>query len=317
MTTTLSKLCISRSALTRANFSSPFSQKNIQECRCGTQNCRGVLGPKPKKPVEDRSMTSAIIAGTKRKFQDIMGSMAHRGMSEDKQMSPKKRKLYANAATTKAKNAGVQSTVARERAERDAAEHSRQIASRQTRALKRSTPITNSRRQNSKNLRNNLPTIKSTRTTTVSFQRKVPKSGALKAVKQPSRFRVISRNTKAALGSSKKSEAHDRPSTPPRSSHALQSGSDEDNSPNITPASLRSASKKLRPSFEAKPSSKGKNRTEKNRPLRTYATGGSRMHQRTVKSASEDPSQTDVETGNSVETAQSKSRNSSVRCVKL
>ena len=26
----------------------PFSQKNVQECRCGTKNCRGVLGPKAK-----------------------------------------------------------------------------------------------------------------------------------------------------------------------------------------------------------------------------------------------------------------------------
>src|SRR5262245_51613505 len=31
-------------------WNSPFSSKNIQECCCGTESCRGVLGPKPKKP---------------------------------------------------------------------------------------------------------------------------------------------------------------------------------------------------------------------------------------------------------------------------
>jgi palmitoyltransferase ZDHHC9/14/18 len=216
-----------------------------------------------------------------------MGSVKQRALSEDTQMSPKKRKLYAgNAAITKAKNAGVQSEAARERAEREAAEHSRQIASRQTRALKRSTPITNSRRQNPKHLRNHLPSIKSTRTTTVSFQRKVQKAGALKAVKQPSRSRIISRKTKMAPSGSRVSQIHDRPITPSRSSHTLQSGSDEDASPNITPASLRSASKKLRPNAEAKSDPKGNDRTEENRALRTYATGGSRMQQCAVKSAS-------------------------------
>jgi palmitoyltransferase ZDHHC9/14/18 len=48
-----------------------------------------------------------------------------------------------NAATTKVRNADVKSEAAREQAERDAAEHSRQIASRQTRALKASCSSTN------------------------------------------------------------------------------------------------------------------------------------------------------------------------------
>lgn len=26
----------------------PFSAKNVQKCLCGSPNCRGVLGPKPK-----------------------------------------------------------------------------------------------------------------------------------------------------------------------------------------------------------------------------------------------------------------------------
>ena len=54
------------------NFT-PFSIKNIQECRCGSDNCRGVLGPKPKeaKERELRDALNPIAGGKKRKLQQI------------------------------------------------------------------------------------------------------------------------------------------------------------------------------------------------------------------------------------------------------
>lgn len=54
------------------NFN-PFSMKNIQECRCGSDNCRGVLGPKPKeaKEKELREAVNAIATGGKRKIQQL------------------------------------------------------------------------------------------------------------------------------------------------------------------------------------------------------------------------------------------------------
>ena len=146
-----------------------------------------------------------------------------RAKPEDNHTSPKKRKLHTgNTITTKAKNTGVESEMARERAGRMAAEHSRQIASRETRALKRSTPA-GSRAP----LRRKVPLTRSTRITKVSFQPKKSKEGALKSIKQG--LRGGSRPTSYLL---------DRPRTP------IQTESDEDCSPNITPASLRSASRK-------------------------------------------------------------------------
>lgn len=213
---------------------SPFSQKNIQECRCSTESCRGVLGPKPKKPtVEDRSITSAILAGTKRKFNDIVDSV--RTKSECQSL-PKKRKLHTgSSANTKAKNVSVATTAARERAEREAAEHSRQVASRQTRALKRSS-ITSSRRSQNSQLRNRL--------TTVTFQRKVPKVGALKAVRhQPAHLRPSLRTGMSKQSGNSSSRRLGEPSTPTRSSQKDPLEWEEDLSPNITPASLRSASR--------------------------------------------------------------------------
>ena len=54
----------------------PFSQKNVQVCRCGAKNCRGVLGPKAKeekKPKDDASVSANMssLAGAKRKLAQI------------------------------------------------------------------------------------------------------------------------------------------------------------------------------------------------------------------------------------------------------
>ena len=47
----------------------PFSAKNVQECRCGAEGCRGVLGPKPK---EMKEALRPIATGGKRKLQQVM-----------------------------------------------------------------------------------------------------------------------------------------------------------------------------------------------------------------------------------------------------
>ena len=47
----------------------PFSAKNVQECRCGAEGCRGVLGPKPK---EIKEALKPIATGGKRKLQQVM-----------------------------------------------------------------------------------------------------------------------------------------------------------------------------------------------------------------------------------------------------
>ncbi|PSN70373.1 SET domain-containing protein, partial [Corynespora cassiicola Philippines] len=106
----------------------PFSQKNIQECRCGTKSCRGVLGPKPKKPLhEEKSVMSSVFSGAKRKLQEVFGS---RKASESAPNSPKKRKLgLDNSVSTKVQNAMARKSAEREKAAKNAAEHAAQIAS--------------------------------------------------------------------------------------------------------------------------------------------------------------------------------------------
>ncbi|KAH7405785.1 hypothetical protein DE146DRAFT_609129 [Phaeosphaeria sp. MPI-PUGE-AT-0046c] len=252
----------------------PFSQKNIQQCRCGTESCRGVLGPKPKKPVEDRSLASTIIAGTKRKLQDLMGSVRPKS---EAQRSPKKRKiLTGTSVTTKVQNASIQSEAARERADREAAEHSRQIASRLNRALKRSTPSTTSRRgQNKRSL-----IVKSTRTATVRMP------GALKVVKHTARARALAGITKkAAPQTFKRTNSRNAPSTPRKSFRDVQPESEDDDSPNITPASLRSATRK---SGLNSPAVSG-------RLTKVGNKATSRIQQRASKLMAEDPDEMDLD----------------------
>lgn len=64
----------------------PFSAKNVQECRCGAENCRGVLGPKPK---EIKEALKPIIGSKKRKIQEIGEEVVHQAV----EVITKKRKI--------------------------------------------------------------------------------------------------------------------------------------------------------------------------------------------------------------------------------
>jgi palmitoyltransferase ZDHHC9/14/18 len=244
MTTILSELHSTAYALNQSDPFSPFSQKNIQECRCGTESCRGVLGPKPKKPIEEKSVASALISGTKRKLQDLLGP--GRAKSESSQSSPKKRKMLSGEPiTVKNRNTSLKSGSARDGAERDATELSRQIASREDRALKRSTSQTAGKpARSTKAQAAKTSAVRVTRHTTVNFQRRVPRPGAMKMVKMSSSIHSDLRRSKPTLNK-KGLRSCQRPRTPMREADTAVSDSEESASPNITPASLRSASRKL------------------------------------------------------------------------
>jgi histone-lysine N-methyltransferase ASH1L len=85
----------------------PFSAKNVQACRCGSDNCRGVLGPKPKdqKPVKE-TIKDAIKATKKlgkRKLLEVFGV----GNEDESDLapSPKKRKIKVSTTLKRSKSA--------------------------------------------------------------------------------------------------------------------------------------------------------------------------------------------------------------------
>ena len=240
MTTTLSTFINHRN--NKANLYSPFSTKNIQECHCGTRSCRGVLGPKPKKPppppVDESflSTSAQIIAGTKRKLAEMFGK--NRG-SESAPSSPRKR-FMANSAMTKAKNARAKTEAEREKAEREATALAAQIASRENRAMKRGVPTTSKRRKGK-------GVVTSSRQATYNIrggkvQHKVTRAGVLK---KPTA--LLRRKATLAKDKATKVKNVKKGVPPPKPTRKIQRSAtpeaSEDESPNITPASLRSANK--------------------------------------------------------------------------
>jgi [histone H3]-lysine4 N-trimethyltransferase ASH1L len=78
----------------------PFSQKNVQECRCGEPGCRGVLGPRPKK--EDRRSEELEDEpkkekGLKRKMADVLDEVV--GKVTKKQKTETRVQIKARSRT--------------------------------------------------------------------------------------------------------------------------------------------------------------------------------------------------------------------------
>ena len=90
------------------NFlTSPYSNKNVQQCRCGAPNCRGILGPRPKDKDQRAKAdgTSGIQkstkgAGTKRK-RPATGSNTKTQAKKRKLLTPKTIKAGVRKAVTK------------------------------------------------------------------------------------------------------------------------------------------------------------------------------------------------------------------------
>lgn len=95
------------------NTISPYSSKNVQQCRCGAENCRGILGPRPKdkdqrpKIVEEKKVVkkNKKMTGTKRKLAVDDESTNARGGKKRKMITPKSIKASVKKAMTKATTA--------------------------------------------------------------------------------------------------------------------------------------------------------------------------------------------------------------------
>lgn len=73
----------------------PFSAKNVQKCLCGSANCRGVLGPKPKEQKQPKAAKGSLaetvkkgVNAGKRKFKDAIGEK-----DDNEGSAAKKRKI--------------------------------------------------------------------------------------------------------------------------------------------------------------------------------------------------------------------------------
>ena len=87
----------------------PYSQKNVQECRCGSEKCRGVLGPrskeekKQKSPEVDTSKGRGKLAGAKRKIAQAIEETTTRITKKVKVTATPKAKVYSRKSASPVK----------------------------------------------------------------------------------------------------------------------------------------------------------------------------------------------------------------------
>lgn len=79
----------------------PYSQKNVQECRCGAKNCRGYLGPKSKETKkqgseekQEEKRPESRLAGAKRKIAEVLDESTSR-LNKRKKVSVIEAKVYS------------------------------------------------------------------------------------------------------------------------------------------------------------------------------------------------------------------------------
>ncbi|KAJ5233658.1 uncharacterized protein N7469_005424 [Penicillium citrinum] len=98
----------------------PYSNKNVQQCRCGSENCRGILGPRPKdkeqrlKAIDEKSKNAASSnktkkTGTKRKLSQTTEVSSSPGKKR-KLLKPKSIKASVKKVITKATSARGKAT---------------------------------------------------------------------------------------------------------------------------------------------------------------------------------------------------------------
>ncbi|KAJ5377725.1 uncharacterized protein N7496_005134 [Penicillium cataractarum] len=93
----------------------PYSNKNVQQCRCGSDNCRGILGPRPKdkdqraKLEEKTQAATKKVNGKKRKMTDAESTTSQKGKKR-KLLTPKSIKAGVKKAVAKATSRGKAAT---------------------------------------------------------------------------------------------------------------------------------------------------------------------------------------------------------------
>ncbi|QDS68468.1 hypothetical protein FKW77_010835 [Venturia effusa] len=128
-----------------------YSEDNVQVCLCGSENCRGILGPttlqQKKKSRASRTMDTvkAAVKGVKRKAKEMIGLEADSESDSDEESSRPKRRRIANARTMLGK-AGRQISNVSSGSEpavqpMSEAELAVQKQSREERAMKRSASL--------------------------------------------------------------------------------------------------------------------------------------------------------------------------------
>lgn len=90
----------------------PYSQKNVQQCRCGAKNCRGILGPrtmeekKQKNPGDEKKVREGRMAGAKRKIAEVFEESTSR-LNKKRKVAAVQARVYGPAGSSPLKVKGA------------------------------------------------------------------------------------------------------------------------------------------------------------------------------------------------------------------
>ncbi|KAL2866043.1 putative histone-lysine N-methyltransferase (Ash1) [Aspergillus lucknowensis] len=140
----------------------PYSQKNVQECRCGSEKCRGILGPRPR----EKEQRAELRAAKLKEIADAKKANAARRRRENAVNRSRKNKRRGPLAPSI--NSGVKKAVSRARVavRKTAVSRSKPANSTSETAPKKSRNISPQKTsvQPKRRGRIKLPTIKGTKT---------------------------------------------------------------------------------------------------------------------------------------------------------
>ncbi|PWY79446.1 histone-lysine N-methyltransferase [Aspergillus sclerotioniger CBS 115572] len=145
----------------------PYSQKNVQQCRCGSSNCRGILGPRPKEKdqrAKDSKVEPQKKSRTKQANGKARGSKRKSGeaLDESSSRTNKKRKLLvAKSIKSGVKKAVSKATALRPNADKRVLEiPAKRAAGKATKIAVRKPP---SKKDEAESKSIKLPKVKATK----------------------------------------------------------------------------------------------------------------------------------------------------------
>ncbi|EAU30908.1 conserved hypothetical protein [Aspergillus terreus NIH2624] len=185
----------------------PYSQKNVQQCRCGSANCRGVLGPRPKekerakelraeaKKAASAKKTSRKSSSTRRRIGAVLDGPTSRITKTRKRVTSRSIKSGVKKAISRVRGAAKATTSRRTTAQK---------AKDDAKASKKTGTTTRAprRRANKKesNEKVKLPRVRATKArATVRVRKPAQKNEKTEAKATPGQLTRPSEKTKARI----------------------------------------------------------------------------------------------------------------------
>ncbi|KAL3466766.1 hypothetical protein BJX64DRAFT_249853 [Aspergillus heterothallicus] len=178
----------------------PYSQKNVQQCRCGSEKCRGILGPRPREKEQRAEMRAAKLKeiadakkanAAQRRRENALNKSRSRTKKKRGPLAPSSLKSRVKKAVSKARIAVNKATFSRKKS---AITASSTVAPKKSKGTTTAKAVGNTRSGG----KIRLPTIKGSRAkakTTVCVTKPATiKARNSKGSTSPSKTKVVAAN---------------------------------------------------------------------------------------------------------------------------